>query len=57
MATRQMALTPSLVAQVHRVVQASGPDPTIVYHTEEDYDAVVRSLLAALMHGKELLAA
>jgi len=41
-----MALTPNLVAQVHRVVEDSGPDPTIVYHTEEDYDAVVRSLLA-----------
>jgi len=34
------------------VVEDSGPDPTIVYHTEEDYDAVVRSLLARKIHGR-----
>ena len=45
MATRQMALTPSLVAQIHRVVEDPGPDPNVVYHTEEDYDALVRHLL------------
>ena len=35
MAIRQMALTPSLVAQIHRVVEDPGPDPNVVYHTEE----------------------
>jgi cation transport protein ChaC len=42
-----MALTPEHVAQVHRDLEDSGPDPTWAYHTDEDYDAVVRSLLSA----------
>ena len=45
MAIRQMALTPSLVAQIHRVAEDPGPDPNVVYHTEEDYDALIRHLL------------
>ena len=38
MSDRLMALTPDLLARVHRVVADSGPLPGLVYHTEEDYD-------------------
>ena len=44
-APRPLALTPDLVARVHRVLEDPGPDPGWVYHTDDDYDAVVRSLL------------
>jgi glutathione-specific gamma-glutamylcyclotransferase len=54
MAARQLALTPSLVAQVHRVLEDAGPDPNVVYHTEEDYDAVVHHLLSAHALGQDL---
>lgn len=54
MATRRMALTPDLVARVHRVVADPGPDPGVVYHTEEDYDAVVRQLLSVHPPGQDL---
>jgi cation transport protein ChaC len=54
MATRQMALTPSLVAQIHRVVEDPGPDPNVVYHTEEDYDALVRHLLLSHRPDQDL---
>src|SRR5215217_7607181 len=47
MRTPQMALTPDLVAEVHRVLEDPGPDPNLVYHSQEDYDAVVGHLLAA----------
>ena len=47
MRTRQMALTPDLVAQVHRVLEDPGPDPRWRYHTDEDYDALVPGLLAS----------
>ena len=45
MAARQMALTPSLVETIHRVVEDPGPDPNVHYHTEDDYDALIRQLL------------
>jgi hypothetical protein len=54
MAIRQMALTPSLVAQIHRVVEDPGPDPNVVYHTEEDYDALVRHLLLSHRPDQDL---
>jgi cation transport protein ChaC len=54
MATRQMALTSDLVAQVHRVLEDPGPDPNLHYHTEEDYTAIVRQLLAAHPAGQDL---
>lgn len=50
---RQMALTPAHVAQVQRVLDDPGPDPNLVYHTDKDYDAVVRSLLAARPDGPD----
>jgi cation transport protein ChaC len=43
--TRQIALTPQHVAQVHRALSDPDPDPALVYHTGEDYDALVRGLL------------
>jgi cation transport protein ChaC len=46
-APRQIALTPDLVAQVHRALDDPGPDPSWVYHTDDDYDAVVRTVLAS----------
>jgi glutathione-specific gamma-glutamylcyclotransferase len=51
---RQMALTPDLVAQVHRALEDPGPDPSLVYHSQEDYDAVVGQLLAAHAPGEDL---
>jgi glutathione-specific gamma-glutamylcyclotransferase len=51
---RAMPLTPDLVAQAHRVLEDPGPDPNLVYHTEGDYDAVVRHLLAAHTPGEDL---
>ena len=41
---RQMALTPGLVARVHRALDDPGPDPSWAYHTDEDCDAVVQSM-------------
>lgn len=40
-----MALTAALVARVERIEPDPGPRPGFVYHTEEDYDAVVAALL------------
>jgi glutathione-specific gamma-glutamylcyclotransferase len=54
MTARQMALTPDLLAQVHRVLEDPGPDPNLVYHTEEDYNAVVQQLLATHAEGQDL---
>jgi hypothetical protein len=48
-----MALTPDLVAQVHRALEDPGPDPNLVYHSQEDYDAVVGQLLAAHVPGED----
>ena len=47
MRSHRMALTPEHVAQVHRVLEDPGPDPTWIYHTDEDYDALVPGLLAS----------
>jgi glutathione-specific gamma-glutamylcyclotransferase len=52
-ASRQMALTPDLVAQVHRVLDDPGPNPNWVYHSEEDYDAVVQTLLTSRPDGPD----
>jgi cation transport protein ChaC len=52
-APRQMALTPDLVAQVHRVLEDPGPDPRWTYHADEDYDALVQSLLASPPDGPD----
>ncbi len=41
-----MALTPELVARTHRVVEDTGPEPGVAYHTDEDYDSWVRTILA-----------
>ena len=54
MAARQMALTPSLVAQIHRVVEDPGSDPNLVYHTQEEYDALVRHLLISHAPDEDL---
>jgi cation transport protein ChaC len=42
-----MALTPDLVTRVHRALEDPGPDPSLTYHDDDDYDAVVRGLLAS----------
>jgi glutathione-specific gamma-glutamylcyclotransferase len=46
MRTPRMALTPDLVALVHRSLEDPGPESGLVYHTAEDYDAVVARMLA-----------
>jgi hypothetical protein len=43
---RKMALTPELVARVHRMVDDTGPEEGVSYHTDQDYDAWVRTILA-----------
>jgi cation transport protein ChaC len=42
-----MALTPELVACIHRVVPDAGPRPGTVSLTDDDYDQVVSELLAS----------
>ncbi len=48
-----MALTPDHVALVHRVLEDPGPEPGLVYHSEADYDAVVRNMLALRPPGRD----
>jgi cation transport protein ChaC len=48
-----MALTPDHVALVHRMVEDPGPEPGLVYHSEADYDAVVRNMLAQRPPGRD----
>jgi len=48
-----MPLTPQHVAQVHRALDDPGPDPALVYRTDEDYDAVVRGLIASHPDGPD----
>jgi glutathione-specific gamma-glutamylcyclotransferase len=48
-----MALTPDHVALVHRVVEDPGPEPGLVYHSEADYDEVVRNMLAQHPPGRD----
>ena len=43
---RQMTLTPELVARVHRAIEDTGPEEGVSYHTDEDYDACVSTILA-----------
>lgn len=47
-----MALTPALVSQVHRVLADEGPDPGLVYHTDEDYAAIVAEMLSSHEPGQ-----
>jgi cation transport protein ChaC len=54
MRARRMALTPDLVARVHRVVDDSGQLPGFVYHAEEDYDAAVQEVLASHPRGEDV---
>jgi cation transport protein ChaC len=49
-----MALTPDLVARVHRVMEDSGPLAELVYHTEADYDAAVQETLVSHPPGEDL---
>ena len=42
---RQLALTPELVARVHREVEDTGQEEGVSYHTDEDYEAWVRTML------------
>jgi hypothetical protein len=53
MRSRHMALTPEHVAQVHRVLEDPGPNPTWTYHTDEDYHALVQGLLASHPGGPD----
>jgi cation transport protein ChaC len=53
MHSRRMALTLGHVAQVHRVLEDPGPDPTWTYHADEDYDALVRGLVASHPGGPD----
>jgi len=53
MRARQMALTPDLVALVHRSLEDPGPEPGLVYHTSEDYDAIVARMLASHPPGQD----
>jgi cation transport protein ChaC len=48
-----MTLTPELVARVRRDLEDPGPDPALAYHTDDDYDAVVRALLASRPGGPD----
>ena len=43
---RQMALTPELVTRTHRVVEDTGPEQGVAYHSDADYDAWVKTILA-----------
>jgi glutathione-specific gamma-glutamylcyclotransferase len=52
-ASRRMALTPELVAQVHRALDDPGPDPSWTYHGDEDYDAVVQALMRSHPGGPD----
>lgn len=53
MKARQMALTRDLVALVHRVLEDPGPEPGLVYHREDDYDAIVQAMLATHPAGED----
>jgi glutathione-specific gamma-glutamylcyclotransferase len=46
-----MTLTPDLVARVHRALDDPGADPSLWYHDDEDYAAVVRQLLSERPQG------
>lgn len=46
-----MALNAELVALAHRIVDDPGPLPDVAYQSDEDYDAMVESLLLARPDG------
>jgi cation transport protein ChaC len=46
MAKRIMSLTPELVARCHRVVEDPGPSPDVSYLDDDDYAAMVETVLA-----------
>ncbi|TIT02911.1 MAG: gamma-glutamylcyclotransferase [Mesorhizobium sp.] len=54
MATRQMALTPELVARCWREVQDAGPDPDAMHLDDSDYDAMLDELQAELPAAEPL---
>jgi cation transport protein ChaC len=47
MRSHRMALTPEHLAQGHRDLEDTGPDPTWTCHTDEDYAALVYGLVAS----------
>jgi glutathione-specific gamma-glutamylcyclotransferase len=53
MRARRMALTPDLVARVHRALNDPGPEPGLSYHTQEDYDHAVEAILASHPTGED----
>ena len=56
MKTRPMALTPDLVARVHRAVEDAGQEPGLSYQTDEDYDAAVEATMVSHPAGQDHLA-
>lgn len=50
---RVMALTPAHVARVQHPVVDPGPDPALVYHTDEDYRALAAELMATRPAGPD----
>jgi len=48
-----MALTPDLVARVERARVDPGPDPILGYHDDQDYEALVKSLLSTRPDGPD----
>jgi cation transport protein ChaC len=50
---QQMALTPDLVARVERARVDPGPDPILGYHDDQDYEALVKSLLSTRPDGPD----
>lgn len=55
MPPRQMALTPDLVARVHRQIDDPGPEAGMQYHSDADYDALVRGLIDSHSGGETWL--
>ena len=53
MKSRPMALTPDLVARVHRVVEDAGQEPGLSYQTDEDYDVAVKATLESHPAGQD----
>ena len=46
-----MALTPELVARVHRDLADEGPDPSLQYHDDADYAAITEAMLSEHPRG------
>ncbi|MBB3021019.1 cation transport protein ChaC [Microvirga lupini] len=53
MRSRQMALTCDHVARVHRALEDPGPEPGLVYHSDDEYDAIVETILATHPAGED----